>query len=220
MTDYKKKNDKYYTNLSKALSWILRHKAVQMGLTIESDGYILLNDVLALKEFKYYTVDDVRYVVDSNDKKRFSLKESCDKDDKIMIYIRANQGHSNKVAKHIDETELLTKLMEPLPLVLHGTTYAAYKKIKGVGLKKMKRSHIHFSITEDFIEGNNQQSGIRSNCEVLIYIDMKKAMDDGLEFFMSDNKVVLCSGVGSEGLLDAKYFENAIDRKTQKSILF
>jgi len=215
MTEYKKKDDKYYTKLSKALSWILRHKAVQMGLNIESDGYILLDDILALKEFKYYTSDDVKYVVESNDKKRFSLKEeSSTGDGKEQLYIRANQGHSNKVAKHIDENELLTKLTKPLPVVIHGTTKEAYKKIKDVGLKKMTRSHIHFAITEDFIEGNKQQSGIRSNCELLIYIDMEKAMNDGIEFFMSDNKVVLCGGVGTEGLLDAKYFKNVVDKKT------
>ena len=78
----------------------------------------------------------------------------------------------------------------------------------------MGRSHIHFAITEDIVKGNTKQSGIRSNCELLIYLDMAKAMADGIDFYMSDNKVVLSEGVGQDGLIEAKYFKKIIDRKT------
>ena len=134
------------------------------------------------------------------------------------LYIRANQGHSNRVAKHINQDELLTKLTKPLDIVIHGTTYEAFKEIRKSGLKKMKRSHIHFAITEDIISGNQQQSGIRNNCELLIYIDMEKAMNDGIDFYMSDNKVVLSEGVGPNGLIRTRYFKKVIDRKTQTVI--
>jgi 2'-phosphotransferase len=34
------------TDLSKALSWILRHGAVQEGLTIDSSGFVPLQEVM------------------------------------------------------------------------------------------------------------------------------------------------------------------------------
>lgn len=104
-----------------------------------------------------------------------------------------------------------------MDLVVHGTTYKAYAEIKKTGLNKMKRSHIHFAICDDFIKGNDAQSGIRSNCQILIYIDMKQALDDGIEFYMSDNKVVLSEGV--DGVLDKKYFSRVMDKKTLKPII-
>ena len=203
----------YYIDLSKALSYLLRHGAVKQKLKISPDGYISLDDIKKLPKFNKYSFDDIKYVVDTNDKKRFALKQEDEK-----WYIRANQGHSHEVAAKIDQEELLTKLTEPLDLIVHGTTFTAYKEIKNSGLKKMDRSHIHFAITDDIVAGNKQQSGIRSNCQLLIYVDMKSAMDDGIEFFMSENKVALSPGVGEEGLIDKKYFSKVINKGNGQKI--
>jgi 2'-phosphotransferase len=201
--------DRKHTNLSKSLSWLLRHGAVQNGIKVSPDGYVLLDDVLKMKQFSKNTLDEVQFVVDNNEKKRFDLKQ-----DNSQYYIRANQGHSIEVASKIKQEELLTKLTEPLENVLHGTTYEKYKLIKTSGLKKMERSHIHFAITDDFVVGNKDQSGIRYNAEVLIFLDMKSAMSDGIEFYVSQNKVVLSEGTKPDGLIDKKYFSRVVDRKT------
>ena len=214
------KNNKYYEKLSRSLSWLLRHHVVDKGLMITTDGYVLLDDIFKMNEFKNYTFDDINHVVENNDKKRFDLKSiECpnNKNNKIW-YIRANQGHSHQVATKIKQDELLTKLTEPLDLIVHGTTFEAYKVIKNTGLKKMDRSHIHFAITDDIVKGNSGQSGIRGNCQILIYVDMKKAMDDGINFYISKNKVVLSEGKDDQGI-DIKYFSKVIDRKTKKNIL-
>jgi 2'-phosphotransferase len=59
----------------------------------------------------------------------------------------------------------------------------------------MNRTHIHFASKPGAI------SGFRKSSEVLVHVDMKKAMEDGLEFFMSENNVILCVGP-----IDKKYF--------------
>lgn len=205
--------DKNYIGLSKGLSWLLRHGTVKHHLAMSSDGYVLLDDVLKIKKFETYTLVDVKHVVDINDKQRFALKQEHNN-----WYIRANQGHSTEVAKKINPDKLLTKLTEPLDNIVHGTTYKAYQTIKLSGLNKMSRSHIHFAISDDLIEGNKQQSGIRYNAEVLIYLNMKLAMEDGIEFYMSQNKVVLSAGVGEDGVIDKKYFAKVIDKKTLKEL--
>jgi len=202
-------SDHHFIKISKHLSWLLRHHVVDHGLKITDDGYVLWDDIVKIQQFSTYTLDDVKHVVDTNDKKRFSLKEENGK-----CYIRANQGHSHEVASKIKQEELLTKLDSPLDLIVHGTTYQAYKEIKLSGLKKMGRSHIHFAINDDIVKGNQQQSGIRGNCKVLIFVNMKQAMDDGIEFYMSENKVVLSPGIGDEGLIDRKYFSKIVDRYT------
>lgn len=202
----------YHHNLSKGLSWILRHGAVKNGLNISSDGYIEIEEIKSLPQFKKYDLSDFQFVTKKNDKKRFTMKEEDNK-----WYIRANQGHSQEVGNHIKQEELLTKINAPLDVIIHGTTYQAYKLIQKDGLNRMERTHIHFAITEDIIKGNQQQSGIRSNCQVLIYLDMKKAMEDGLEFYLSDNNVVLSPG-DNDGIISSKYILKTIDRINGKPL--
>ena len=202
----------YYVHLSKSLAWLLRHGAVENNLNVSPDGYLAVDDIQALGQFKRYLLDDFKYITNTNDKKRFAMKEENSK-----WYIRANQGHSASVGEKINQEELLTKIVEPIDPIIHGTTYDAYRLIKQCGLNKMSRTHIHFAITDDFVDGNKQQSGIRSNCQVMVYIDMDAAMKDGIEFFMSDNKVVLSQG-NEKGIIDAKYIKKAIDRKTGKNM--
>lgn len=76
----------------------------------------------------------------------------------------------------------------------------AWKEIKNSGLNRMKRNHIHFAAgyKKDVI------SGMRGNCDVFIEIDMGKAMNDGIVFYMSENEVILTSGL--DGVLPIKYF--------------
>lgn len=61
--------------LSKALSWVLRHGAPKLGLTISTDGYIPLQILLKsqTRNLNTYAMDDVIRVVETNDKQRFSL---------------------------------------------------------------------------------------------------------------------------------------------------
>jgi 2'-phosphotransferase len=96
-------------NFSKALSKLLRHDAVNQGLEIRPDGFMRLNDVLSVKWIAKFkpTMADVHDVVESNNKKRFELKQ----DDTFpeMWLIRAVQGHS--IAAVSDEA-LLTKIGE------------------------------------------------------------------------------------------------------------
>lgn len=202
--------------LSKKLSWLLRHGAVKKGISLDEEGYAKITNLLALNEFKKFTLEQILYVVEHNDKKRFAVKE-CDG----TFYIRANQGHSNNVVNNsgIVIDKLLKRLDKPLPTVIHGTTKDAYPLIiRSGGLKKMGRSHVHFAISEDY-KPDIQTSGIRYNAEVLIYIDMKKAMDDGLTFYISDNDVVLCAGTGNEGLVSSKYFSKVVDKLTKERLL-
>lgn len=65
------------TQLSKLLSYILRHGALEMKLSIATDGYVNLDRILQQNEFKQhnFTLENVLEVVETNEKKRFEIKE-------------------------------------------------------------------------------------------------------------------------------------------------
>lgn len=67
----------------------------------------------------------------------------------------------------------------------------------------MNRNHIH--LAPGLPEESQVISGMRSNCNVFIFIDGDLAMKDGIEFFKSANNVILTKGMN--GLLPLKYFK-------------
>jgi RNA:NAD 2'-phosphotransferase (TPT1/KptA family) len=57
----------------------------------------------------------------------------------------------------------------------------------------MNRCHIHFATG---LPGENGVvSGMRRSSEVLIFIDLHKAITDGVPFYISENSVILCPGL-------------------------
>ncbi|XP_023218634.1 tRNA 2'-phosphotransferase 1-like [Centruroides sculpturatus] len=192
--------------LSKRLSWLLRHAAEQQGLKMDDGGYVDVASILRLKQFRRYTEVDIRNVVETNDKKRFSLREENGK-----LRIRANQGHSVAV----NEENLLTELgADDLPEnVVHGTFLRNWNRIRQEGIRRMNRNHIHFSPGLPGEEG--VISGIRKNCQVTILVDARKALEDGIKFYRSDNNVILSPG-DQDGILLPKYFREAVEVKTKK----
>lgn len=178
------------------LSKILRHQAENRNLKINDGGWVKLDDILKCKEFKGISIDEINYIVENNNKKRFSTNIVND-----ILYIRANQGHSiNK----IKDENLLTEIkdLNYINNVVHSTFRKNLDLIKKNGLCKMKRNHIHFAKTK------NVSSGIRKNADVYIYIDVVKAMNDGIKFYESSNGVILSPGIGKEGIISYKYFSD------------
>lgn len=81
--------------------------------------------------------------------------------------------------------------------------FCSWNSIKKMGLSKMRRQHIHFAIGEPGAQ--EVISGMRKSCEIMIFIDLKSALDDGIKFYLSENKVVLSSGIN--GIIPPKYFK-------------
>lgn len=100
--------------------------------------------------------------------------------------------------------------------VYHGTSYENWVSIQTDprGLNKMQRRAIHLYAGDR--EGNNAQK----KPEVLIFIDKKRAIADGIEFELGvgvdggDAKTIITRGVGAVGNLPMKYFEKVVDAKT------
>ena len=194
--DLDKKLKKVSINLSK----ILRHQAIQRNIHIDDSGWIKLNDILKCNEFKNTSLDDIKYIVDNNEKKRFTLELRNE-----TYFIRANQGHTINSVK--DELLLIEIKQGYIDNVVHSTFRKNYELIKLNGLCRMSRNHIHFAKSKDV------SSGIRKNAEVYIYVDVNKAMEAGIKFYESSNGVILSPGIGEDGFISTEYFSKVEFRK-------
>ncbi|KAF9617853.1 hypothetical protein IFM89_039035 [Coptis chinensis] len=190
--------------LGRLLTRILRHIASELNLNMRSDGYVKVSDVLKLnmKTFvdipiRSHTVEDIREAVRRDNKQRFSLLEENDE-----LLIRANQGHT---VKTIESENLLKPILsiKEAPVCVHGTYKKNLESILQSGLKPMKRLHVHF--TSGLPSGGEIISGMRRDVNILIFLDVRKALGDGLKLYISDNKVILTEGV--DGVVPVKYFE-------------
>ncbi|XP_057753565.1 uncharacterized protein LOC130973159 isoform X1 [Arachis stenosperma] len=190
--------------LGRLLTRILRHMASELNLDMRSDGYVKVNDLLKLnmKTFaniplKSHNIDDVREAVRKDNKQRFSLIEENGE-----LLIRANQGHTITTV----ETESLLKPIlsaEEVPVCVHGTYRKNLDSILESGLKRMKRLHVHFSC--GLPTDGEIISGMRRDVNVLIFLDVRKALEEGMKLFISDNKVILTEGF--DGVVPPKYFQ-------------
>jgi len=117
------KMDARLVGLSKRMSWLLRHGAREAGIAMDSEGCVAVARMLQLKQFKGYSVKDVESVVENNDKKRFAVFGSG-KD----LRIRAQQGHSQKVAQLVTDDNLLSPLTSAPEVCVHGTYLRAWER--------------------------------------------------------------------------------------------
>ncbi len=200
--------------MSKRLAWCLRHGATKIKLPMSSDGYVLLEAIFSLKEFRQLTLDVLEKIVHLDSKKRFFIDKSDS--DSRKWRIRANQGHSipsvlsSELLKPVSISE--TKDM----LCVHGTYLRHWDSIYNQGLCRMARNHIHFAAGE--IGENDVISGMRTSAELKIYVDVRKVIEDGMPFYRSANNVLLCSGEGEKGVLSRKYFIKVVRVKDHSLI--
>ncbi|CUM64690.1 uncharacterized protein PRCAT00002299001 [Priceomyces carsonii] len=192
--------------ISKALSYLLRHGAIKEKLNIDEEGYIKIQDILSHNRIKTHrvTVEDIHRIVRGNDKQRFSIVNRNG-----IEYICATQGHS---IESVSEANLRSLTREEMPReVFHGTYKAKLPSIMNEGLSRMGRNHIHFASCESNV------SGIRKNCNVLIYLNIDDCFDKGITFYKSANGVVLTRGLN--GILPSTLFDRVIDVSTGNSIV-
>ncbi|KAM3825016.1 tRNA 2'-phosphotransferase 1 isoform 1-T1 [Vipera latastei] len=197
--------------LSKALSYALRHGADELGLHMSSDGFVDVVEILRLPQFKAWSEEDVKRVVETNEKQRFALGRHPSSG---HLQIRANQGHSLQVPE-LDLTPLQT-LQDFPETVAHGTLLRHWPAIRQHGLSRMGRAHIHLA---PGLPGEGAVlSGMRNSSEVAIIIDIPKALADGITFFRSANGVVLTPG-NADGVLLPRYFCRAVQLQPRRGLL-
>ncbi|XP_046384524.1 tRNA 2'-phosphotransferase 1-like isoform X3 [Ischnura elegans] len=162
-------------SLSKALSWLLRHGALREQMSISDEGYISVNSILNHKSFRRYSLVDIQRVVENQDKQRLSLRRNPVSNE---LEIKANHGHSFNV----QNLQLVPLEITESTVVVHGTFLKSWDKIKKEGLSRMKRTHIHFACGAP--GDPSFERGIRSDCNVLIFMNVQKLLEGKNSFSM------------------------------------
>ncbi|PIL25190.1 hypothetical protein GSI_13079 [Ganoderma sinense ZZ0214-1] len=203
--------DSHDVRISKTLSWILRHGSQSEGLAMRPDGYVRVDELLARPKLRELSLAALQKIVESDSKNRYNLVFEADpKGGHETWWIRANQGHSIKsVALDLEPIGCHADI--PSGIAVHGTNKHAWQSIEHQGLSKMTRNHIHLA---QGVAGSGIISGMRSSSQILIFINVQKALDAGIKFYLSDNGVVLTAG-NDQGFLPPEFFSRVetADRK-------
>ena len=165
---------------SKLLSYVLRHRPDSIGICLDENGWIDLELLIsALRtEGKSVSLEMIKRVVETNDKKRFVIRDGR---------IRANQGHSIEI-------ELGLPSMEPPESLYHGTALKNLEPIKSNGLVRMNRQHVHLSLDFD----TAVDVGRRHGKPVVLKIKSLEMFELGHDFYLSENNVWLVRKVPSQ----------------------
>ncbi len=133
--------------LSKFLSYVLRHRPDEFGVSLDRSGWAEVSQVLGACRERGHpaTFADLERVLAENDKQRFELDESRTK-------IRARQGHSAEV-------ELGYAAAPPPEHLYHGTVARFLPSIREHGLHKAERHHVHLSESEAVARSVGERRG-------------------------------------------------------------
>lgn len=78
----------------------------------------------------------------------------------------------------------------------------------------MARNNIHMAI--GLSDDGGVISGMSSKSEVVFEINLSKAASEGVDFFVSDNQVILTPGIGEKGMLPPSFFRSAFDPSSEE----
>jgi putative RNA 2'-phosphotransferase len=170
--------------LSKFLSFVLRHQPDAIGLTLSQDGWVEIDDLLekANASGTRFRREELLRVVATSDKKRFSLSDDGSR-------VRAAQGHSVSV-------ELGLRPQEPPAVLYHGTATRFLESIRSSGLRPQVRQQVHLSSDE----ATAQRVGQRHGKPVVLKVDARAMHAAGFKFYLADNGVWLTDEVSPKFL--------------------
>lgn len=187
-------SDRRDVQISKSLSYLLRHGALKERLPIDKNGYIPIGEVLKHNRLKTHkcSVEDIHRIVGENDKKRFHIKKETLQNGLTQEFICATQGHSiNTITPDREVLEEIRSRSELPDKLVHGTSISNAVLILQSGfIKKMARNHVHLA---PGVTGLDSQviSGMRYSSNVHIYLKTTQELLDKIQLYKSLNDVYL-----------------------------
>lgn len=175
------RSDKF---ISKKMSYALRHNPSKYGLKLDEYGYTDLNQFLkAMNRVHHFepalTKERIESIMAHADKERFKIKNG---------QICALYGHSIPgIIKH--------PAAIPPAVLYHGTARRFIPSIKKLGLLPMQRQYVHLSTDV----ATAKQVGSRHDSHpVILTINTKQAVADGIHFYFGNNQVWLVDELPSK----------------------
>lgn len=165
--------------LSRFLSYVLRHRPEAIGLQLGPGGWVPIEALLAAaaRHGKAMTFERLAEVVATDNKRRYAFNTE-------RTMIRAVQGHSVEV-------DLGYAAIPPPAVLFHGTVERFLPTIQSDGLRRGSRKHVHLSEDRETAAG----VGARRGRPVILVVDSSGMARDGHVFFRADNGVWLVNHV-------------------------
>jgi putative RNA 2'-phosphotransferase len=181
-----------WTEVSKFLSYVLRHKPEAIGIVLDCDGWTDIDALIAAavkagKQFDGCQLDRalLEKVVITSEKKRFAISS----DDRR---IRAVQGHSAGVV------DIAYVEKAPPEYLYHGTAAIFLDSIRSEGLKPGTREYVHLS--PDPITASDV--GERHGKPVVLKIRAREIYRRGQSFYHAENGVWLTGPIPAALIFD------------------
>lgn len=169
------------SEISKTVSHALRHEPWLYEFELDSEGWVPVDELIAAlrrhrDDWKSLNRSDLTEMIEKSQKQRHEI---------VNGRIRAFYGHSI--------SGLLKKeVLEPPSLLYHGTNPEIITPIMSEGLKPMGRQYVHLSSdVETAIEVGRR----KSRNPVILTVEACKAHDQGIRFYLGNEKVWLADDV-------------------------
>ena len=174
---------KQQIEVSKFLSYVLRHAPQSIGITLDRDGWTDIDALIeaAKQSGKALDRNIIIAVVADNDKKRFTISPDGQR-------IRAAQGHST------EQVDLNYSERVPPEFLYHGTATRFIDSIRKEGLRPGQRHYVHLSADEKTAIAVGQRHGK----PVVLKVESARMHKEGFKFFQADNGVWLTETVPTE----------------------
>ncbi len=168
------------TQLSRLVSYALRHEPWEFELELDRDGWVAVEQLVdALRRepgWDGLDVADLERLVATAPRRRHELHGDR---------IRALYGHSAPVTfSYEPATELET--------LYHGTSPAALESIRRQGLHPHRRRFVHLATRPELAERIGRRKAAQP---VVLEVDANAALAAGVPFYRATGEIVLADGV-------------------------
>ena len=179
------------TELSKEVSYALRHAPWEYELEMDEEGWVPIEQLLdALHRnnaWKDVTIADIMQMIECPEKKRHEI---------VGDRIRAFYGHS--IPMKIVKVERV-----PPNILYHGTARRFMNLIMEKGLLPQNRQYVHLSQDIETAENVGKRHDAKP---CILIIDAKRAWNEGIKFYLGNEKVWLADTVPSRFIEEMKSF--------------
>lgn len=162
-------------NISKTMSYILRHKPEDYGLSMDAHGWVSVQELVDALVINIATLVGI---VKQDTKGRYEFSSNTQ-------FIRATQGHSVAVDLSLEP------FVSDIPYLYHGTADRFLSSILSSGLQRQSRNHVHLSADAD----TAVDVGKRHGRPVVLQVDYQALLKDGFKLYVSKNNVILIDEV-------------------------
>lgn len=186
------------------LAYLLKQTAPSRGLSVDSGGYVSVDEILTLPEFNHLNSSIITSYVVYNPYQDFLIKINKNK-----YYIGANDGHLFPVLPSSLYQQVTPKISTTIPYMIYGCNRENLDNILRNGITPIENtSFIYFSTS--LISPLDEKTGITENTDTYIFINFNYALMDGISFFLTNRTTIVTHGDKS-GVIPSKYICNIVD---------